>query len=246
MPSAPGEAGGDPGTCGGEGRGDRPHRDLPVQGGTEGSLGALAEELSGHLRIRLAQRDGQGRGEIGEQIDEQQLPRGQRRSPGGHGAEEGERDFAEVPAHEDAQGLADRGPHRTALDEHVDDRVQLVVRHDHVGGGPGRRRAAPAQREADVGEPDGGRIVGAVAGHRHRLAQPLVGLHDPHLVQRSAPGDHGHPGQDRVQGLVVHGLEFGTRQHDLVVGEHSQLGGDRPGSGRMVSGHHQHLHARGA
>ena len=57
-----------------------------------------------------------------EQVDQQQLPGGQRRSAGERGAEHGEGDLAEVAADEDAQCLANRAPHGTALHQRRDDR----------------------------------------------------------------------------------------------------------------------------
>ncbi|WP_170184913.1 hypothetical protein [Saccharothrix texasensis] len=87
-------------------------------------------------------------------------------------------------------GASHRGPPRADLHQRRDDRLQPVVGDHQVRDSAGGLRAAPAQRDADVGKPDRGRAVRAVAGHRDHPAEPPVGLDDAHLLRRRAAGDH--------------------------------------------------------
>jgi hypothetical protein len=117
-----------------------------------------------------AQRDGHGGGEVGEQVDQQQLTGVERGPSGQRGAEHGEGDLPEIAADEDAQGLAHRGPHAAALDQRGEDGFQPVIGDHQVGGGAGGRGGAAAQRDAHIGQADGGGIVGPIAGHGHGAA----------------------------------------------------------------------------
>ena len=73
----------------------------------------------------------------------------------------------------------------------LDDRAEIVVeQHD-------RRRlardigSASAHRDADVRRLERGRIVDAVAGHRHDLAVRLERVDDAELLLRHDPREHG-------------------------------------------------------
>ena len=158
------------------------------------------------------------------------------------GGEHAERDLAEVAADEDAQRVADRRPHGAPFDQGGDDGLQPVVGDHQVGGGPGRRGAALAEGDADVGQPDRRGVVGAVAGHRHGPPALLQRLDDPHLVCRGAAGHHVGVGQPLGERVVVELVEFGGGDHPLFV-VFADGGGDRLGGGRMVAGDHDGVHA---
>jgi hypothetical protein len=68
------------------------------------------------------------------------------------------------------------------------------------GRGPGGGRTEESEgdlaeiateRDPHVGEPDGGRVVGAVAGHRDCAAQALEGLYYAHLVMCAGASSSG-------------------------------------------------------
>lgn len=76
------------------------------------------------------------------------------------------------------------------------------------GRGPGGGRTEESEgdlaeiateRDPHVGEPDGGRVVGAVAGHRDRPAQALERLYHPDLVHGRAAGDDTDIGEQLVE-----------------------------------------------
>ena len=60
--------------------------------------------------------------------------------------------------------------------------AKLSSASHHVGGFFGHVRAGHAHRHADVGSLQRGRVVDAVARHRHRRACTLQRLHNPQLV----------------------------------------------------------------
>ena len=213
--------------------------------------GPSRSSASGEASRGLAQRDRERRRHVGEQVDEQQLPGVQRRAARERGARDREGDLAEVAADEDRHRVAHRAPHRAALDDRVDDRLDAVVDHHDVGGHARRRVGAAAERDADVGEPDGRRVVGAVARHRHRPADALVGLDDPHLLHGGDPREDRDVLDDGVELVVGELVEVGPGEHPVrrlgVVGgaDEPELGGDRLGGARVVAGDHRHTDTGG-
>ena len=125
----------------------------------------------------------------------------------------------------------------------ADDGGEVVVGEHHVAGFLGDLGAGDAHGHADVGPPQRGRVVHAVAGHGHDVAPALQRLDDPHLVLGRHPGAHADAVDLLGQLLVVHGRE-------LVAGDDppldAQLGGDRPRGDGVVTGDHLHRDARRA
>ena len=77
-----------------------------------------------------------------------------------------------------------------ALLDRADDRGKVVVGQHHVGGFFGHVSAGDAHCHADVGALDGGRVVHAVAGHRHDLIVGAQCVYDAHLVLRRNTGEY--------------------------------------------------------
>ena len=71
-----------------------------------------------------------------------------------------------------------RRPRRIACD----DGGEVVVEQDEAGRLARHVGAAPAHGDADVRGLERGRVVDAVAGHRHDLAARLQRPHDPQLL----------------------------------------------------------------
>ena len=238
---------GEPGQRPAGGRAERggagPQRDLPVQACRPASCPALRaadRRRRPHLGARIAIAIAGARSVSRLTSSSWRPLRAER--PVAAAVEHAERDLAEVAADQDAQRVAYRGPHGPALDQGRDDRFEPVVGDHQVGGGPGGGGAALAERDADVGEPDGGGVVGAVAGHRHHPAGLLQRLDDPYLVRRRAPGDHVGTAQPLVERVVVELVEFDAGDDPLlgIVGADDR--GDRRGGARMVAGDHDGVH----
>ena len=64
----------------------------------------------------------------------------------------------------------------------VVDGGEVVVGQHHLGGLARRLGALPAHRDADIGALQRGRIVHAVAGHRHHFAVGLQRLYQRELM----------------------------------------------------------------
>ena len=75
------------------------------------------------------------------------------------------------------------------------------------------RRAAAAERDPRVREPDSRSVVGTVSRHGDRAADSLVGADDAHLVRRRDPGEHGCAVQHCVKPIVVPRVKFGSGEH---------------------------------
>ena len=114
---------------------------------------------------------------------------------------EGQRDLAarQRPHHErgelgDVVGevvreeAADVGERRPALLDRGDDRGEVVVEQDQVGGLARHVGARSAHGDADVGLLERRAVVDPVAGHRHDVARRLQGAGDAQLVLRATPG----------------------------------------------------------
>ena len=222
--------------------GGRAEADLLGHGLAERTVRPFAQHAVGVVGGGWADGDGHRGGHVGEQVDQEQLAAVEGGLAGGGGGQHAECDLAEVAADQDAQRVTYRGPHRAAFDQGGDDRFQAVVGDDQVGGGPGGGGAALAEGDAHVGEPDGGCVVGAVAGHRHGPPAFLQGLDDPDLVGRGAAGHHVGRGEPVGEGVVVEFVEFGGGDDALGFAA-ADGGGDRLGGRRMVTGDHDGVDA---
>ena len=155
---------------------------------------------------------------------------------------EGERDLPEVAADEDGDGVPDGGPRRSGFDHRVDDGFDAVVDDDEVRGFPRGVGAAVAERDTDVGEADGRRVVRAVAGHRDRVSGLLQGPDDADLVGWRHAGEHRDLRQQFGEFVIVHCVHVGAGEHG-TVGEDAELGRDRLGRARVVTGGHDDPYA---
>jgi hypothetical protein len=170
-------------------------------------------------------------------LTEEELARPERRRTGDRRRRQHEADLTQVPPDEDGEGVSDRCPHRPPLDDRVHDRLDPVVQNHQVGCCPSRWGPVPAERDASVGEPDGRRVVSAVARHGDGPPDPLVGAHDPHLVGRGDPGEDGHTGQRGVERRIVPGVERCPGHDRCPVGDAELLGYGRRGR-RVIPGDH--------
>jgi len=106
--------------------------------------------------------------------------------------------------------LPDPQPSGTDQVESVEDALQPFAGNDHVRRVGGQRRGG-TEGDAKVGGGKGGRVVAAVADHRHRalrLQTPDDG--------RLALGRH--PGEDLVNPVfIAAGMLGAGQQHDLAM-----------------------------
>jgi hypothetical protein len=105
---------------------------------------------------------------------------------------------------EEPLDVVEGGP---ALLHGPDDVGDVAVQQDEVGGLAGNVGADHAHGHADVGLPQGGSVVDAVAGHGDDLAQRLQSSGDAELGLRGDPGQHAavRVGQQLGKLLVVFG-----------------------------------------
>ena len=157
-----------------------------------------------------------------------------------HDAEEHRHDLARVRRQQVADELPDVREDRPPLLDRGHDRREVVVGEDHVRGFLGDVGAGDAHRDADIGRLQRGRVVHAVAGHRHHVAGALQGTHDPQLVLGAHPRVDVHPTDRLVEGPVVHALELGAGGDRRVRRGDAHLAGDRARGDRVVAGDHHH------
>ncbi len=107
-----------------------------------------------------------------------------------------------------------------------DDRGEVVVEQHEVGGLASDVAAARAHGDADVGLPQCGPVVHAVAGHRDHVPTRPECPSDPELVLGRHPGDHHAVAIDeRAEHLLVGG-QLGAGQHESVGRSQARLVGD--------------------
>ena len=119
-----------------------------------------------------------------------------------------------------------------------DDRREVVVEQDEVGGLLGDVGAA-AHRDADVGVLEGRRVVHAVAGHGHDLAGVPQDRREPQLLLGvDAREDDVAFAQPGPQLAVVDGRELGPGDHVRVPVDQADPAGDRLGGAAAVARDH--------
>ena len=187
-------------------------------GGDEGPLHHHQDSASQRdhrlvRRARLASHDvafrrfhaqGERRQAVRDQVDPQDLDRGQRGGPADQGREEHEQHFARVAGEQVADELLDIVENPAALFDGADDRGEVVVGQHHIRCFLGDVGARDAHGNADVGGFDRRSVVDAVPRHGHDLATLFPGLHDAQLVLGRNAG---------VDGELVNAVgEFVVRQ----------------------------------
>ena len=99
--------------------------------------------------------------------------------------------------------LADVGEDGAAFLDRGDDAGEVVVEQHHVGGLARHVGAAAAHGDADVGLPQGRRVVDAVASHGDELALLFQRADDAHFLFGEDAREHDFRGVERELELDV-------------------------------------------
>jgi hypothetical protein len=128
---------------------------------------------------------------------------------------------------------------RPALLDGVNDRSEVVVGQDHVGGLARHVGARFAHRDTDVGGLERRGVVDAVTGHRHDLVHRLQRLCDEHLVLGDDAREDDLAPDDVLQVLLAHRIEHRPGDHARVgAGDDADLARDGLGGQTVVAGDH--------
>jgi len=92
-----------------------------------------------------------------------------------------------------------------------DDGREVVVGDDDCGGLARDVRAASPHRDADVRRLERGRVVHAVARHRHHVTARAEGLHEPEVLLRQDPREYCGSSRALAKRRVVEGLQLHAR-----------------------------------
>mmetsp|Transcript_8941 Transcript_8941/g.29391 ORF Transcript_8941/g.29391 Transcript_8941/m.29391 type:complete len:654 (-) Transcript_8941:1542-3503(-) len=206
------------------------------------AVGLLAKEaVVGILRGERERRHG-----VHDEVDPQELQDIERgpgavREAADDGGHEGDSERDEVDGDLELQKLADVVENGAAPEHGADDGGEAVVEDDDVGRLLGHLCAGEAHREADVRFGEGRRVVRAVAGDSHHLAQVFERAHELVLVLRRRAGEHLQLREHLVELRLVaeHGAER-RALHSDAVRENPALGGDVLGGEDVVARHHAH------
>ena len=157
--------------------------------GRDGEPQDAADEPGLGPAVGGSERQEEGRDPDREAGDEGEVPGEERerlqRQPDGEGQHEG----VDTLGEEEVGHPFDVVDHPSALADHVGHHREVVVEEDQARHRPARRRAG-AHGHADVGVLERQDVVDPVAGHGHRVATGLEGVHHGPLLVRSDPPEH--------------------------------------------------------
>jgi hypothetical protein len=232
-----------------EARGGEPHHD-PHESDAE----EIARAEQAGLRVprvllhlpRIGRVDAEReRGKaIGDEVDPEDLERRRRKRAADerHG-EDGDGE-PRIGREQEENELLDVAVDRSTFSHGVDDRGEVVVGEDEVGGLARDVGARAAHGDADVRLFQGRRVVDAVARHRHDVTERAVRVHDAELLlgrgAREHPQAHGF-GAKRV---VAHLGELGAGDDAVPRSPQVELLGDGDGRDRMIARDHDDPDAR--
>ena len=185
-----------------------------------------------------------GEGEAGEavghEVDPQQVDRQQRNREAHQRRQQQGPHLRRVAGHGVADELADVVVDPPPLPHRAHDRGEVVVQQHQVGRLPGHVGAPPPHRHPDVRPAERGRVVDAVARHRHALAPRLQRPDDGDLLLRLHPRVHPDRGDPPPQLLRGQRRELRPGA-DLAAGlQDAQPGADAARRDRMVARDHHY------
>ncbi len=225
--------------------GERRHSD--IEAGKRGQAEHAAIEDRFFRRSRrpveragLAALEGQGNvlDAVGDEVQPKKLHRRQRRRQARQDRQREQHDLGSARRHHQSDDFADIGVGEAPFLDAADDRAEIVVDQQDVGGIARHVGAVAGHRHADIGRAQRWRIVHAIAGDGDDLALGLQGAHDGELLHRLHPGEDARARHCRNEGVALQrgkiaaGHDFG-----LVFGQ-TQLTGDRQGRAGMIAGDH--------
>ena len=133
---------------------------------------------------------------------------------------------------------------RASIEDRILDRAEIIVEDDDVARIPCCLRAAP-HRKADIGAPQGGRVIDPVPRHADDEIHLLCEAHDARLVRRQGACDYAQLRQDALHGSIVHLCEVTARQNELPVRtQESRITSDCDRRLTAVACHHDNLDTR--
>ncbi len=212
-------------------------QDAPqAEAGHDGPVDRARRPLHDVDLMRL-ERDDEAQRDGGHHIDPEHLRRGDRQGEAEQDRHRDDQSLRDIGRQQEQHGLFDivvDGPaflHRRA------DRGEIVVGQDHAGGLFRHLGSLDAHGDADVGLLQRGRVVHAVAGHRHDLVVGLDRLDEPKLVLRAGAGEDVDVADAILQRRIVHGLDLHPGDGGLAVADAEHFGDGRGGD-LVVAGDH--------
>jgi hypothetical protein len=148
-------------------------------------------------------------------------------------------------------GLRLASPSGVAVQVNANGSIRRIDHQDVIVNGLRRVPAChvgsrASHGHAEVGLPQGGRVVHSVAGDGDQRAPTLPRLHDAKLVGGRRPRDDAALGDPVCERVVVEPGELGAREHRRAGRGQSDASGDGPGGRRVIPGDHDDADARGA
>ena len=163
-----------------------------------------------------------------DHVDPQHLHGRERQRQAEHDRDEDDEGLRAVGRQQEDDRLAQVVVDAPALADRAADRGEVVVGEHDLGGFLRRLGALDAHRDADVGARQRGRVVDAVAGHRHDLAVGLQRAHDADLVLGARAGVDVDVAHDLLQLVLAQRLQLGPGEHARVVAaDEAHLAADR-------------------
>ena len=201
----------------------------------------IARGTAHDRRAALADAEGQGWEDVGDEIEEQNLERPDRQGRIGDRGKGDDHDLADVAGEQVEHKLADVLKDDSSLPDGDDDGGKGIVGEDHIGGFACNLGAALTHGDADVGLFQGGGVVHAVAGHRDDGTRILMCGEQIHLLFRADTGkDAGtEEAPPLLLGELVQVLQVAPMDHlSLLVLREPYGEGHAPDRSGLVAGDH--------
>ena len=195
-----------------------------------------------HLAIAFAHGEGERRKDVRDQVEVEDLERQDRQRQRGDDRQPHHEHLAEIAGQEIGDEAADVVENDPALVDGAHDRRERVVEKHHRRRLPRDVGAAPAHCDADVGLPQGRRVVDAVACHGDDLAGLLVGADERELLGRADAREN----SDRAEAVAVavaKPLRIAADRDGILRIPEADRAADAARRDRMVAGNHHDTYA---
>ena len=195
-----------------------------------------------HNCIRpLVHAKGQRRSRVCQQVDPEDLDRGQRRGQTGKDRRCHQHDFSEVGTQEIDYRLADVVEEISSLHDRVLDGDKVVIHQDHLSRILRDFRSADTHGDTDIRCLQGRRVVHAVSCHGYDLVMALECLYDLYFIFRRYPGKDSVVEDFLPEYLRIHLVDLLTGDALFQTVGDIQLSGDGKGSDLVVARDHRDI-----
>lgn len=188
------------------------------------------------LRRGLLGAEGEGRDQVGADVDGERLDHGEREGDREDDVDEERYHLGDVAGEHVADEAANVLLDRAALFDCSDDSGEVVIGEHDIGCLLCDLGAAPAHRHADVGGPQGGSVIDPITGDEDDLSGAAENLHDSQLLFGVDAGNDRIGGEEAEEVAISHLIERTPIGHGEATAAKADARGHRAGHLGVVAG----------